>query len=216
MDFDLSEDEVALQEGVRKLCEGRFTMERVRATESTGGVDRDGWRELADAGVFALRLSDSEGGVGLGMKEAVLVFEELGRALVPGPLVGSHLAAGLVDGAADGSRIVGAVEVSGDPLLVENRDALDVLLVVGDDGVFALDPGALDATPVARPLDPLTPLHRVTGDVPHGEQVAGADTVARWRPLPAIPTNWSRAPRRRSRNWSAPASPRHTCRRACA
>jgi alkylation response protein AidB-like acyl-CoA dehydrogenase len=181
MDFDLDDDEVALQEGVRKLCEGRFTMERVRATESTAGVDRDGWRELADAGVFALRVPESDGGVGLGMKEAVLVFEELGRALVPGPLVGSHLAAGLVEGAADGSRVVGATEAAGDPLLVENRDALDALLVVRDDGVFAIEPGALDGEPVARPLDPLTPLHRVTGELPRGDQVAGADVAARWR-----------------------------------
>ncbi|HZR14605.1 MAG TPA: acyl-CoA dehydrogenase family protein [Acidimicrobiia bacterium] len=181
MDFELSEDEVALQDGVRKLCEGRFTMERVRATESTGGVDREGWRDLADAGVFALRVPEGDGGVGLGMKEAVLVFEELGRALVPGPLVGSHLAAATVDGAADGSTIVGAVEAGDEPLLVENRDALDVLLLVRDDGAFALDPGALDVEPVARPLDPLTPLHRVTGDVAQGEQVAGPDVVARWR-----------------------------------
>jgi alkylation response protein AidB-like acyl-CoA dehydrogenase len=181
VDFELSEDEVALQEGVRKLCEGRFTIERVRATESAAGVDRDGWRELADAGVFALRVPESGGGVGLGMKEAVLVFEELGRALVPGPLVGCHLAAGLVDGAADGSRVAGAVEAAGEPLLVENLDALDVLLVVRVDGVFAIDPGALDAQPVARPLDPLTPLHRVISDVPRGDPVADRDVAARWR-----------------------------------
>lgn len=181
MDFELSEDEVALQEGVRKLCEGRFTIERVRATESTAGVDRDGWRDLADAGVFALRVPESDGGVGLGMKEAVLVFEELGRALVPGPLVGSHLAAGLVAGAADGSRVAGAVEAAGEPLLVENLGALDVLLAVRADGVFAIDPGALDAQPVARPLDPLTPLHRVTADVPRGDPVAGREVAARWR-----------------------------------
>jgi alkylation response protein AidB-like acyl-CoA dehydrogenase len=157
MDFELSDDEVALQDGVRSLCAGRFPMERVRATEGTGGVDRDGWRELADAGVFGLRLPEGDGGVGLGMAAAVLVFEELGRALVPGPLVGTHLAAGLVDGAADGSRVVGVLDEGQAPLLIENRDALDVLLV------------------------PLTPLHRVTGAVPDGDAIAGLDVAARWR-----------------------------------
>src|SRR4030088_3037349 len=110
MDFELNDDEVALQEGVRKLCEGRCPMERVRAAPEHAGVERDGWRELADAGVFALRIPEADGGVGLGMTEAVLVFEELGRALVPGPVLGSHLAAGLVDGASDGSRVVGMVD----------------------------------------------------------------------------------------------------------
>ena len=42
--------------------------------------------ELAEAGVFSLCLPERDGGVGLGHAEAVLVFEELGRALVPGPL----------------------------------------------------------------------------------------------------------------------------------
>ena len=37
-------------------------------------------------------------------------FEELGRSLVPGPVLATHLAAGLVDGAADGTTVVGLVE----------------------------------------------------------------------------------------------------------
>lgn len=179
MDFEVSEDEAALQEGVRKLCEGRFPMERVRSAQQTGGVDRDGWRELAEAGVFALRLPEADGGVGLGMTEAVLVFEELGRALVPGPLVGTHLAAGLVDGAADGSRVVGALDARDTPLVVEHLDALDVLLVVDDDGARAVDPRAVDAEAQPKPLDPLTPVHRVTASLPTGERVAGRDVVAR-------------------------------------
>ena len=85
MDFELSADQEALQEGVRKLCEGRFPMARVRALIDDGGVDRALWRELAEAGVFSLCLPESDGGVGLGHAEAVLVFEELGRASCPAP-----------------------------------------------------------------------------------------------------------------------------------
>ncbi len=178
MDFELDEDEAALQEGVRKLCEGRFPMERVRAAQPGAGVDRDGWRELADAGVFALRMPEAEGGVGLGMTEAVLVFEELGRALVPGPLVGSHLAAGIVDGAADGSQVVGVVDGRDEPLLVEHLPGLDVVLVIDDDGMRALEPRALEVDEVAKPLDPLTPVYRVRGKLPDGDRVADPDTVA--------------------------------------
>ena len=57
--------------------------------------------------MFNLCLPEAAGGVGLGLAEAALVFEELGRALVPGPLVATHLAAGLIDGADDGSVVVG-------------------------------------------------------------------------------------------------------------
>ena len=98
MNFDLDDGERALQQGMRDVCTRLFAMERVRALEAEpGGLDRKLWRELGDAGVFALRLPEPEG-VGLGMTQAVLVFEELGRAIVPGPLVSAHLAARLIDG----------------------------------------------------------------------------------------------------------------------
>ena len=93
MDFELSDDQEALQEVVRKLCAGAFPMATIRSLEDRGGVERDLWRRLADAGVFSLHLPESAGGAGLGSCESVLVFEELGRALVPGPLVptkGAH------------------------------------------------------------------------------------------------------------------------------
>ena len=79
------------------------------------------------------------------MTAAVLVFEELGRALVPGPLVGSHLAAGLVDGAVDGSRVVGVLDTRETPVLVEHLAGLDVLLLVDHDGLRTVDPGAIEA-----------------------------------------------------------------------
>jgi alkylation response protein AidB-like acyl-CoA dehydrogenase len=151
-------------------------MARVRELiDVTGCVDRVLWRELADAGVFGLRLPESDGGVGLGHAEAVLVFEELGRALVPGPLVATHLAAGFSD-----AEVVGLVERVRGPVMVDHVGALDALLALDAEGVWAIDAGALHAMPVAAPLDPLTPVARVD-ELPHGSQVAGAEEAARWR-----------------------------------
>jgi alkylation response protein AidB-like acyl-CoA dehydrogenase len=180
MDFTLSSDQEALQEAVRKLCEGRFPMERVRALADVGGVDRGLWRELADAGVFSLRLVEDDGGAGLGIAETVLVFEELGRALVPGPLVWTHLAAGLVPGAAEGERVVGGIHRQEDPLLVEHLDAIDVLVAVDDDGLWEVDRARLSARPVAWPLDPLTPVH-VAGGLLRGERRGVPAAAVRWR-----------------------------------
>ena len=111
MDFELTELQTELATGVRRLCEGQFGLDHLRTFESTGKVvERKGWQRLGEAGVFNLCLGESDGGVGLGLAEAALVFEELGRALVPGPLVASHLAAGFIDGAGAGSVVVGLVE----------------------------------------------------------------------------------------------------------
>jgi alkylation response protein AidB-like acyl-CoA dehydrogenase len=181
MDFELTDDQVALQEGVRSFLQGRFPIEAVRALEPTGGVDRALWQELADLGVFALRLPEADGGVGLGWADAVLVFEELGRAVVPGPLVWTHLAAGLVPGAATGECIVGGIERGDASRFVEHPGALDVLLVVDDDGVWSVDATTLAFDPVGTPLDSLTPAGRIVGDLPQGERVLDADGAASLR-----------------------------------
>jgi alkylation response protein AidB-like acyl-CoA dehydrogenase len=180
MNFDLDADDRALQQGIRDLCRSDTVPDHPRAREAAGGVDRDTWRELGRAGVFALRLPESEGGVELGLTGAALVFEELGRALVPGPLVASHLAGGLVDGAAMGDRVVGLVERLPGTAIVEHLDALDVLVALDDDGLWSVAPGSFEAEPVGAPLDPLTPLHRVA-ELPMGEQIAGPEDASRWR-----------------------------------
>ena len=118
-----------MRDGVRGLLARRFGAEALRAAVDRPGLDRALWRELGAAGFFSLCLPEAEGGVGLGLPEAVLVFEEAGRALLPGPLVATHLAAGEVPGAATGEVVVTAVGGGG---LVEWLDEADV--VVGEAG----------------------------------------------------------------------------------
>src|SRR6476660_3332598 len=80
MDLDLSSDQIALRDGIASLLDGRFGMDRVR-----GGFDRAMFAELAEAGVFSLRAD------GFSWADCTIVFEQLGRFCVPGPLVGSLL-----------------------------------------------------------------------------------------------------------------------------
>jgi alkylation response protein AidB-like acyl-CoA dehydrogenase len=188
MDFELSEDEVALADGMRRLCAGRFPLERIRGGEGEAvTIDASGWSELADAGVFSLRVPEDAGGLGLGTAAAAVVFEELGRALVPGPILATHLAAGMVEGAGDGKVMVGAVRrptsrpgSTAAPVIVGHLGSLGALVVVGDDGLVVVDPATLDAVAVERSLDPLTPLWRVD-HLPVGERVGGPDAGALWR-----------------------------------
>ncbi|WP_411117194.1 acyl-CoA dehydrogenase family protein [Streptomyces sp. 058-1L] len=162
MDFQLSDDQRALRSGMRDLLGAVFDRDRLRAAvERGGGVDRGLWRELGAAGFFALRLPEEAGGVGLGLPEAVLLFEEAGRALLPGPLVATHLAVGLVKGAAEGEAVVTAAEGGGLP--VADLGGADAVLVAG--GVLTgeeLAAFVAGARPV-RSMDPLTPLHRAEG-----------------------------------------------------
>ena len=63
--------------------------------------------------MFSLPSPEDGGGLGLGLADAAVVFEELGRALVPGPLLATHLAAGSSRALADGEVVVGAVSRPG-------------------------------------------------------------------------------------------------------
>ena len=167
MNFDLGPDELRLRDGIRELCAKQFPMAKVRE-----GFNRPNWRVLGEAGVFSLRLPEDEGGVGLHMTEAVIVFQELGAALVPGPLVATHLAAGVVEGAADGSRVVTCREDLED--LVPYADVADAAILLGDDGEVLIEE-PVGGEPV-EPLDPLTPFFRVSGG--RAEVIAGMDADA--------------------------------------
>ncbi len=179
MDFRVDDGQRELAEGIRSMLAGRLPLEHLRAREGQEhAISEADWQALGETGVFALTLPEPAG-TALGMADAVVVFEELGRALVPGPLVGTFLAAsaGVVDGAAEGRVQVG-VHTAGrpGPVLVEHLGSIDALLVLDDDG-----PGQLlspaprgGARPMAQPLDPLTPLWRLDA-LPFGGAVADDD-----------------------------------------
>ncbi|HEY7068948.1 MAG TPA: acyl-CoA dehydrogenase family protein [Acidimicrobiales bacterium] len=185
MDLEPTDDQAALAAELARFLADRVTPEARRAAAGQpGAVDRDLWRALGELGTFSLTVPEARGGVGLGTAEATLVFEELGRAAVPGPLIGTFLAAGLdvaVAGAAGtGDAAVGLVP-AGRPAFVEHRAGLDALLVVSPDGVaLAGPPDAAAGRPVSRPLDPLTPVD-VVDELPEGEPVGGPDLAVRLR-----------------------------------
>jgi alkylation response protein AidB-like acyl-CoA dehydrogenase len=172
-----------LRQGMRAFCDKRVPVEALRTLEKNEALDRALWSELSEMGVFGLRLPEKRGGAGLGFAEAVLVFCELGRRAVPGPLVWTHLAAGWVDGADSGKSIVGGLDrIRSDsgPILIEHLSSLDALLVLTRDGVFRLDPKQVKASPIATPLDPLTPVHHAA-QLPAGERIAGPEEADRLR-----------------------------------
>jgi len=178
VDFELTRDQEELQAGVRKLLNGRFPREQVRALESTGGVDRPLWSELDDAGVFSLRRPEADGGAGLGLADTVLVFEELGRALVPGPLVATHLAVTHLTDASD--AIWGLVDWTAAPHVVEHLAQLDRLVVLDGDTVTIVAAREVSGAAVANPLDPLTPV-MLLAERPAGVVVGDATVAAQLR-----------------------------------
>jgi alkylation response protein AidB-like acyl-CoA dehydrogenase len=179
MDFRISDDQKALAEGVRSLLDGRLPLEHLRESEGAeAAITTADWALLGETGVFSLTVPEPDG-LGLGMADAVVVFEELGRALVPGPLIGTFLAAraGLVEGAADGQAQIGVHSGGSGPILIEHLASLDGLLVLpGFDRratprLLHPAPPVASATRLAEPLCPLTPMWHLSS-LPAGDPVA--------------------------------------------
>ncbi|HEY7071530.1 MAG TPA: acyl-CoA dehydrogenase family protein, partial [Acidimicrobiales bacterium] len=89
------------------------------------------WDDIRSVGWLGLHIPEEHGGSGYGLPELVVVVEELGRAVTPGPFVPSVMASAILaaaapadvqgrylPGLADGTTI-GAVALGGD---VELRD----------------------------------------------------------------------------------------------
>ncbi len=150
MDLDLSDDQVSLRDGIASMLEGRFGSDRIRA-----GFDRAMFDELAGAGVFSLRTD------GFSWADCVVVFEQLGRFCVPGPLVASLLFGG--------RRITGLVD-DAEPAWIEHLDTLDDVVVLSGLDARSVEAGALAGEASSWPLDPLTPVTKVTA-LPVGDTI---------------------------------------------
>jgi alkylation response protein AidB-like acyl-CoA dehydrogenase len=168
MDFELSEDQLALQEAARGLLDDRSDHDHVRAHLDSGALyDQALWRHMADQGWPGIALPEEQGGIGMSWVEAAVLLEEVGRHTAPVPLLPSLLAVSLLAAAdeppaqwvadlAGGERIGcvawskhhGAVvaEGSGDHWSlsgrlgpVEGAAVADVAVVCAGHSVFAVD-----------------------------------------------------------------------------
>jgi alkylation response protein AidB-like acyl-CoA dehydrogenase len=84
--FAFTPEQEALRAEARRWLEERYPHERVaELADSEAGWDPASWAELAELGWLGVSVSEDEGGAGLGFLEEAVLFEELGRALYPGP-----------------------------------------------------------------------------------------------------------------------------------
>ena len=86
MHVAVTPDQEQLRREARNYLEARFTPERVaELADSDEGWDPESWKELAELGWLGVTIAEDQGGAGLGFVEQTILFEELGRALYPGP-----------------------------------------------------------------------------------------------------------------------------------
>ncbi len=173
------EERELLRETVAALVTKHASPAAVReAMESPCGYDESLWRLLCEqVGVAALVVPEAWGGAGGGLGDAAVVIEELGKGLVPTPLLGTTLAelallaaeepdTDTLEQLAAGTAI-GTVVF--DPDYVLNGDIADV--VVGTSG----DKLTRWTTFTVEAVDSMDPTRRLARVTPESTVPLGAD-----------------------------------------
>jgi len=97
MRFGLTESQEFLKDSARKFFAGECpSAEMRRLMETDTAYDAALWAKLTDQGYTGIIFSEAYGGVGLGKVELMLLMEEAGRALLPGPFFSTVVLAGAV------------------------------------------------------------------------------------------------------------------------
>jgi alkylation response protein AidB-like acyl-CoA dehydrogenase len=181
MEFGLSESQEILKDSARKFFAGECPMELVRRLmETDTAYDEMLWAKLAEQGYTGIIFPEEFGGVGLGKVELILLMEEAGRALLPGPFFSTVPLAGAVINAlaspqhkkkylepichgqaratvavleagaswnlAEPETFAAGSKITGEKLFVTDAAVANFILVVAQDGIYAVDAGALGMT----------------------------------------------------------------------
>jgi alkylation response protein AidB-like acyl-CoA dehydrogenase len=96
MDLDFTEEQEALREMVRRVCDELAPLDVVRAMENDPtGYPAEFWKQLAELGILGILIPEEYGGAEMSMLDAAIVYEEFGRSLAPVPhFVSAVLGAG--------------------------------------------------------------------------------------------------------------------------
>ncbi len=97
MQFGSSESQQLLQDNARKFFAGECPIGDVRRLmETDTAYDAALWAKMAEQGYTGIIFPEEYDGVGLGNVELILLMEEAGRALLPGPFFSTVVFAGAV------------------------------------------------------------------------------------------------------------------------
>jgi alkylation response protein AidB-like acyl-CoA dehydrogenase len=118
MDFSPTQEQAALKESARRLCQRDYGFEQRRhGLRGAEGFSRDLWKTFADLGWLGAGLSEDDFGYGGGPVETALLQEEFGRVLLVEPYLSCAIIAAR------------AIVALGDPA---QKEALLAPLVAGE------------------------------------------------------------------------------------
>src|SRR5712692_5721911 len=180
MDFSFTDEQEQLRREARTFLADRYPFERVaELADSAEGWDPASWTELSELGWIGVSVPEEAGGTGLGFLEEAVLFEELGRALYPGPYFSTvALALPALPAELQREMVAGSTRWSAslDGSLVPDLALVDSVLVARD-GMLVAVPGGGTAL---RTIDSTRRFGRLNGTA-GGDPIGDASALGRIR-----------------------------------
>jgi alkylation response protein AidB-like acyl-CoA dehydrogenase len=95
MNFDLTEEQQMIQDQAAKFVAAESPVSRFRKLrEDEIGWDKAMWAKMAEQGWLSIAIPEEQGGFGGSFLDMAIILEQLGRGLVPEPMIASAVLAG--------------------------------------------------------------------------------------------------------------------------
>ena len=99
MDIGFTDEQELLRDTARRFLESECNTQFVRRRMAEpAAVTDEFWQKLAEQGWLGIIYPEEEGGSGLGLVDLVVLMEEMGRAVMPGPFLSTVLLGGAAIG----------------------------------------------------------------------------------------------------------------------
>src|SRR4029079_5493615 len=96
MNFGFNDEQELLRSTARKFFENECASDTVRRLmETPEAITPELWKKMAEQGWTGLTYPEAYDGMGLGLVDLVVLMEEMGRAVGPGPYLSTLLLGGL-------------------------------------------------------------------------------------------------------------------------
>ncbi len=110
MNFDLNDDRRMLSDTLEKFLRDQYPIEkRLEYSQSEHGFSTQMWQEFADLGIIGALFNEEVGGFGGHGDDLMVVFEQLGKALVVEPFLATGVLSGTILSAIGSDLIEGVI-----------------------------------------------------------------------------------------------------------
>ena len=183
IDLHPTDDQEMIADSIGGMLADLLPVDRLREASGHGGAkEREHWGAIAELGIFAMGLSEIDGGAGYGLPEEVVAARELGRVLASPSLLAQIAAVHMTEGEDRASLVAGhsraafaSTGLGGELFLFDGEDA---------DWVVVLDSGAsleradAFAWSGAVAMDETLPVKRSASSPTPTKRTAGADRIS--------------------------------------